>query len=89
MTPFSVDHDNKVIGVPNEAPRSGAVLSAVGSLMFGPICSFHCRWKCSSSADRAMLAIGGDNWPPLRGSGVRLFPVSEFREDPGFQERLH
>ncbi len=27
--------------------------------------------------------------PALRGAGVRLFPAAEFREDPGFQERLH
>ena len=35
-----------------------------------------------------LLRWGREN-PALRGPGQCLFPVSEFGEDPGFQERLH
>ena len=35
-----------------------------------------------------LLRWGRDN-TPLRGPGQRLFPVPEFSEDPGFQERFH
>ena len=35
-----------------------------------------------------LLRWGREN-PALRGPGQSVFPVSEFGEDPGFQERLH
>ena len=38
---------------------------------------------------KVRCCVGGVSNTSLRGPGYSVFPVSEFGEDPGFQERLH
>ena len=82
-------HDHEVVGVADDLVVRFAISSAPGPLiacrhMLPPFLVEMVvqRRQCNVRQQR-----GQD--PALRGAGVRLFPAAEFREDPGFQERLH
>ena len=89
VVPLPGHHENEIIREADKFPGALAVSSAfaplpVRSHLLAPL-------LVEMVVQRGQGDIGEQRREnsALRGPGVCLFPVSEFREDPGFQERLH
>src|SRR5437899_7647881 len=89
MMPVSVDHQDEVVRITDEPPAPEALCLAVGALPARAHLLMPLPGEMVVQRRQGDVGEQRRENPDLRGPCQSVFPVSEFGEDPGFQERLH
>jgi hypothetical protein len=82
-------HHGEIVRVADDFPVAVAVSSAFGSLHGGAHLLVPLLVEVVVQRRQGDIGEQRGKDPALRGSGQCFFPVSEFGEDPGGQERFH
>jgi hypothetical protein len=82
------DHDDEVVGVPDQPPVPETVPAASGPLDFRSHLLLPLPGEVVVERRQRDVGQQRGEYPALRGAGIGLFPPAVGRHDPGFEERL-